>query len=164
MNRVHLLCIALAVGCSGGSAADQVMSTPSTASPRPQPPACGLPDQVQACELSEEELRAVNLRYADRLPYVGNPRAALDVQAQVQKRLASIAKGNPGPDELREALSTAFPELEIATSDNAVRMAGTAFALAVDGGCVFGQIYLGELRVNVGGFINDGGCLAVYGH
>jgi hypothetical protein len=52
------------------------------------------------------------------------------------------------------------PDVQVAL--NAVRQAGTAFAVQVDGGCVFGAVHDGELTVDIGGYINDGGCLATY--
>ncbi len=106
----------------------------------------------------------MNLRYADRLEFSGNPQEANAVADQVRQALAELASVRPAPavEDVRAVLRPWEPEVEVV--DNAVRTAGTAFAVAVEGGCVFGSIYEGELEVAVGGYVHDGGCLASYGH
>jgi hypothetical protein len=52
----------------------------------------------------------------------------------------------------------------VTVSTNAVRTSGTAFAVPVPGGCVFGSVHDGTVDVAVGGYVNDGGCLASCGH
>jgi len=113
--------------------------------------------------VSFEELRRLNLRYADRDPFSGDGPGILKDQARVRAALKVLAK--PTEANFRAALiGSGFSSNNIGTSNNAVRMAGVAFAVTADGGCIFGSSYEGVLTVDVGGYINDGGCLASYGH
>jgi hypothetical protein len=68
----------------------------------------------------------------------------------------------PSPEHVRQALAPWEPGVTLST--DAVRTSGTAFAVSVDGGCVFGSVHDGVVDVEVGGYVNDGGCLASYGH
>lgn len=113
--------------------------------------------------VSFEELRRLNLRYADRDPFSGDGPGILKDQARVRAALKALTK--PTEANFRAALvESGFSSNNIGTSNNAVRMAGVAFAVTADGGCIFGSSYEGVLTVDVGGYINDGGCLASYGH
>lgn len=133
------------------------------------PPAAPLPSKTcataEACGVSFEELRRVNLHYADRLDFHGDPAGALRDERRVKSALTPLASRPATPDDIRAALVGAgFEPGAIQASTNAVRTAGTAFAVSVDGGCVFGAFYARRLTVAVGGYVEDGGCLAEYGH
>jgi hypothetical protein len=158
MRTGHLLPLLLLTGCA---------STSSTLH-EPAPtiaPTCSAADGYARCGVSEEELRAINLHYADRLAFAGDLHAALQDKRRVISLLQPLARRNPTPTDLHTALvAGGYDAASIATATNAVRTAGTAFAVSVDGGCVFGSVYDGKLTVQVGGYVNDGGCLAVYGH
>lgn len=126
-------------------------------------------DNTPCPGVSFEELRDLNLHYADRQDFIGDPTEALRVAEDIRVALAELLAADPAPDldDLRRALAPwATDDADLATSDNAVRTAGVAFALAVPGGCVFGSLAPAatEPEVSVGGYINDGGCLASYGH
>jgi hypothetical protein len=113
--------------------------------------------------VSFEELRRLNLRYADRDPFSGDMRGILKDEARVKVALKALTK--PTEANFRAALvKTGFSSNSIGTTTNAVRMAGVAFAVTADGGCIFGSSYQGVLSVDAGGYINDGGCLATYAH
>jgi hypothetical protein len=123
-----------------------------------------IPHDEGGCGLTFEEQRRLNLRYADRIDFAGDVTSARAVADEVRVALAPLADRRPAPavEDVRAALAPWTPGVEV--SDKAVRRAGTAFGVPVDGGCVFGSIYEGELEVEIGGYINDGGCLGVYAH
>ena len=54
-------------------------------------------------------------------------------------------------------------DVGVTVMTNAVGLPGTAFGVLANGGCVFGSI-LTEISVEVGGYVNDGGCLAIQAH
>lgn len=115
------------------------------------------------CGLTFEQLRDLNMRYADRFDFVGEPADAAVLIGVVRQRLEPFVgvPTTPTEDELYEALDgLSSPQV----SASAVGANGVGFAVSLEGGCVFGSIFEGELTVEYGGFINDGGCLAVYGH
>ena len=118
----------------------------------------------QECHASFEELRKANLRYADRIDFSGDVDAAEATAAEVRAAVEPLATKEPSAtaDDVRTALAKWGRDIQV--SDNAVKTAGVAFAVAVEGGCVFGSLWNGVVEVNVGGYINDGGCLASYGH
>lgn len=123
-----------------------------------------IPKDQGGCGPTFEEQRNLNLRYADRLDFTGDLDKAHEIANQVRAALEQIAAAHPSatPEQVRAALHAWEPDVEV--TDKAVRMAGTAFAVAVGGGCVFGSVYGGEPKVSVGGYISDGGCLATYAH
>jgi len=154
--------LATATGCAATPLSRQPTLTHSTPSPS-APCSTGAGSLTSQCGVSFEELRRLNLRYADRDPFSGDGRGILKDEARVRGALKVLAK--PTVVTVRAALvGSGFSADSIGTSTNAVRMAGVAFAVEADGGCIFGAIYAGELTVDVGGYINDGGCLAAYGH
>jgi hypothetical protein len=116
------------------------------------------------CGLDPEELRETNLAYADRMVFTGDLAAATAIADQARTALGPLAdvQPPPTPDQVADALA-AFDH-HVVVSDNAVRTGGAAFAIDVGGGCVFGSVYDGAVDVEIGGYVNDGGCLAVYGH
>jgi hypothetical protein len=134
------------------------------ASSAPASSACVSNDEPP-CGVSFEELRSTNLHYADRIDFIGDPGPALATAEQVRAALQRVVdelQPNPSPDDIEATLAPWSDEVQVST--NAVRTAGTGFGFPVDGGCVFGSVSNGEVVVNVGGYINDGGCLAVFGH
>ena len=116
------------------------------------------------CGTSPEELREMNLHYADRVEFTGDVAAATIVADEARLALEPLAAAFPVPstDQVRTALLPVSDPVSV--SSNAVRTAGTAFGIGVDGGCVFGSVHDGQVEVEVGGYVNDGGCLASYGH
>ncbi len=181
-NRALLLrslAAALAVGFAVASCSadgdEQVGTGPPTTVPAEQSPrsntadaaifeeACADAPPETHCGVTEAELRDMNLHYADRMDFAGDPADAAPVVGVVRQRLAPYVgtAAQPSAEDVEAALDGLD---SVQTSTNAVRTSGTAFAVAVDGGCVFGSIHDGELTVEIGGYINDGGCLASYGH
>ena len=110
-----------------------------------------------------EEQRRLNLRYAERLPFSGHGEDAAAIAEEVRVALGRFSgrTTNPAPDDVRDALERWAPNVQVTA--NAVRTAGTAFAISVEGGCVFGTVIGGAVSVEVGGNVRDGGCLASYG-
>jgi hypothetical protein len=154
--------LATATGCAATPSSTQLTLTRSTPSPSV---ACstGAGGNTSQCGVSFDESRRLNLRYADRDPFSGDGRGILKDEARARAALKNL--GKPSAVSLRAALvGSGFSTDSIGISTNAVRMAGLAFAVEADGGCIFGAMYAGELSVDVGGYINDGGCLAAYGH
>lgn len=150
----------IATGCSQ-PADDVVAGSPATATTS----ICAhIPTDQGGCGPTFEKQRNLNLRYADRVEFTGDLAAAEEVARRVRAALEPVAAANPTPpvEDVRAALSEWEPDVQVAL--NAVRQAGTAFGLPISGGCVFGAIYQGQLIVEIGGYINDGGCLATYAH
>lgn len=138
----------------------------SSGAPPSPPPECVSEADFETglCGTSPEELREMNLGYADRMDFTGDLAAATSVADDARAALEPLASvlPAPSPDEVQNAL---LPVSEhVTVSANAVRTGGTAFGIAVDGGCVFGNVHEGRVAVEVGGYVNDGGCLASYGH
>lgn len=168
--RSVVVSVALGVallGCGGGDDGGSVETAGSlqedgaaTATTWDDP--CADPRSAR-CEAAWQEQRQSNRRHADRHDFLGDPANAEPTAATVRDRLARFAGGSATPSAaaVEDALE-GLPEVQTAT--NAVATAGTAFGVAVDGGCVFGSIHQGEVRVEIGGYVNDGGCLAVNGH
>lgn len=127
---------------------------------------CTSDEDVEAgrCGLDPEALRESNLAYADRVAFSGDRAAASTIAERVRAALAPLAgaRPSPSPDQVADALAPV--SRNVVVSDNAVRTAGAAFGIEVDGGCVFGSVYGGAIEVEIGGYVNDGGCLAEYGH
>lgn len=149
----------------GANAGETVRMEGSGTADEPAPECRSEADfETGLCGPTFEELREMNLAYADRVDFAGDPDAAAVVADQAAAALQHLAATtpDPSPDQVREALlpvSTA-----VTVSAKAVRTAGAAFAIEVDGGCVFGSVYQGSVEAEVGGYVNDGGCLAEYGH
>ena len=139
---------------------------PGRAAPPPgEAPSCeGADGGPATCGPTFEELRETNLDYADRMPFAGDLPAATAVADEVRVALAPLAPTLPAPTaaEVEAALAPWAPNVTVST--DAVRTSGTAFGVSVDGGCVFGSVHDGTVDVEVGGGVNDGGCLASYGH
>jgi hypothetical protein len=157
----------VAIGCGSGRPVSVGPGADASGSvPFATAPACPYTslDHDEPCGPDPEQLRRDNLRYADRVPFTGDVAAAQAVAEEVRAALVPLADVRPAPplDDVKRALATWEPNIGV--SANAVGAAGSAFAVSVPGGCVFGGIREGNLRVEVGGYVNDGGCLAVYGH
>lgn len=147
---------------------DRVTASLSTAGSEPAAVACADPAPMDddGC-LSWEEQRASNLRHAERLPFEGDPVAAEQVAGEIRNALGMLAvtTSEPTEEQLHAALVPWGADGDpLQVSTKAVRTAGTAFALPLPGGCVFGNVHDGQATVEVGGYVNDGGCLASYGH
>lgn len=125
--------------------------------------ACGDAPPETACGVTQQELHDLNMRYADRMPFTGDLDEARRTADELHARLATLAERSPTPteDEVREALE-GYEGVQ--TSPDPVRASGTGFAVWAGGGCVFGSISDGVITTEVAGPINDGGCLASYGH
>jgi hypothetical protein len=153
-----LLSFVAVAGCGPGVESPRAETSPTTTNPCPTPDACGV---------SFEQLHRDNVRYADRLPFAGNRVMAEDFAARVRAALAPLAGAEQQPTE--EAVQRAIvavlpPSTFVQVSTKARRLPGTAFGAGVADGCIFGNISGGVLTVNVGGYIHDGGCLAVIAH
>jgi hypothetical protein len=148
-------CVGLAA-CGSGPAGRVSPST--TCAPSVNGGACGA--------AGFDQLKQANERYADRMPTTGDTSALPPAVTRVRAALAPVAAqaAPPTVDAVRSVLTGLFPGDFVQVSTNAVRMAGTAFGIGIAGNCVFGQIYDHQLVVQSGGPINDGGCLAEYGH
>ncbi|HKE74298.1 MAG TPA: hypothetical protein VKB57_11820 [Acidimicrobiales bacterium] len=159
-----LAAVALRGGDGGGfdAATDPVAAPSRTTTTR----SCRSDAEYEtvACGLTPEQLRDINLHYADRVAFTGDRSAADALAARARTALAPLASARPQPslDQVQTALAPLAPYVQV--SSNAVRMAGAAFAIGVDGGCVYGSVWQGAVEVRVGGYVNDGGCLASYGH
>ena len=114
------------------------------------------------CGLTPEELREINLHYADRVDFTGDLAAATDVADAARIALEPLASVLPAPS-IEQVQAALAPVGAATVSSTAVRTAGAAFGLEVDGGCVFGSVHQGTVRVEIGGDVNDGGYLASYG-
>jgi hypothetical protein len=149
----------------GGGAASSGGGSSGTPGAQPPPECVSDADfETGLCGTSPEDLREMNLDYADRMDFAGDLAAATLVAEDARAALEPLAPILPAPstDAVHNAL---LPVSEhVTVSANAVRTGGTAFGIAVDGGCVFGNVNQGAVEVEVGGYVNDGGCLASYGH
>jgi hypothetical protein len=157
---VAVVTLAALAGCGSGD--DAVVGSGSRATTTST--CAHIPRDQGGCGLTFEEQRALNLRYADRVPFAGDAAAAAKLVEEVRAAVASLVSVRPSPpvEHVRQALAKWGREVQVL--DNAVRTAGAAFAVPMEGGCVFGSIYEGELKLDFGGYINDGGCLAAYAH
>jgi hypothetical protein len=115
--------------------------------------------------VSFQELKRINQNYADRLDFQGDPAGALAEELQIRRALTPLATSEITETDIRTTLTGAgYRDDTIRTSTNAVRTAGTAFAVSIDGGCIFGAFFSHRLTVAIGGYVVDGGCLAENGH
>lgn len=164
VRAVMAVLVVVAVSACGNAVESQSQG-PAGATPSPSPSRCVLDAEWagQQCGLSESELRSLNLRYADRMPFTGDAQRLARTVAVVRKALAGVRQ--PSDPQIRTALMNAgFAAQYIVTSNNAVRTAGLAYAVQLPDGCVFGSFYDGRFSVESGGWVRDGGCLASYGH
>lgn len=159
---VLVIALLSAAGCSKSSS--ELQAVPPAQATTTTTPCAAQPRDQGGCGPTFEEQRALNLRYAERLAFTGDLQQATATAEEVRGALAPLAGIRPSPsvDDVRAALGRWGRDVEV--SGNAVRTAGTAFAVSVQGGCVFGALYDGALTVEVGGYVRDGGCLASYGH
>lgn len=148
-------------GC-GSRAANPTAAKPSATTTNP----C-LPNG--SCQpASFEELNRVNRRYADRMPFSGDSAKAEEFAARVRQNLSPLADSDayaPPIEDVRRAVVAALPpNTSVGVTTSAFGLPGTAFGADVAGGCVFGSISQRTLNVEVGGYVNDGGCVALLGH
>lgn len=135
--------------------------------PLPHQPACNemdSPGSDSSCGPTWEERHQTNTRHLDRYPFDGDPNAADELADEVRQALEPLAVsgGTPSVPDVETALSDVAPDVQVV--DNAARTRGTAFGIGIDGGCIFGSVHEGEIRVEIDGWIRDGGCLGSYGH
>lgn len=128
--------------------------------------ACGMAhDQYGSCDESTGETRPENPKqYYDRLPFSGSLDHAERVASQVTSLLKPFKErgGTPTTAEVRDALTGVGEYAQV--YDNAVHADGVGFGIWVGDGCVYGNVFEGDLNVEIGGPVNDGGCLAMNGH
>jgi hypothetical protein len=160
---VGVLVVTLVVGTACGTESSLDSAAPAVDDPSLPTTSAACEADPTSCGVSFEELRDDNLRYADRLAFEGDPAEARLTADEVREALAAIAPSLPAPSEEQVADALRGWDL-VVVSASAVKTAGTAFAVEVAGGCVFGSVHDGEVHVAVGGYVNDGGCLASYGH
>lgn len=146
-------------GAAGDSGHDGGLLPPQSVCNEMDPP-----DPDQSCGLTWEEHHQTNTRHLDRYPFDGDPDAADELADEVRQALEPLAaaSGTPSVPDVETALSEVAPDARVV--DNAARTRGTAFGIGIDGGCVYGSVHEGEIRVEIDGWIRDGGCLASYGH
>jgi hypothetical protein len=97
---------------------------------------------------------------AERLEFAGDPVAAATLADRAQAALEPLAGAfaDPTADQVRAALTPVDPD--VAVSSGAEGGSGTAFGIALPGGCVYGVVADGTVEVDVGGYVRIGGCLA----
>jgi hypothetical protein len=117
----------------------------------------------QTCGVSFQQLHASNTMYAARGPFNGIRPEIERLVVKVAQALAPMA-ANPTVASVLTALQRLRPAPSVQVTDHAFAMAGVAFGIEADGGCVYGQIYHGRVSVHIGGYISDGGCLALTAH
>lgn len=145
-----------------GAAPESVV--PQEASDTTTPCPTGGASEAEFCGPSWQEQHDLNMRYADRYEFEGDLDAAEATAAEVEAALRSLvaAEIDPTEEQVADALRQ-FSE-DVTVSSNAVEASGIGFGIQVAGGCVFGDLRSGTIDVEVGGFIHDGGCLALYAH
>ncbi|MDQ6724873.1 MAG: hypothetical protein M3066_01655 [Actinomycetota bacterium] len=123
---------------------------------------------ANACAVGFEQLHRDNVRYAERLPFAGDTVKAQGSAARVRDALSPLARSGeraPAVEAVQGAMMAVLPpKTFVQVMTNARYLPGTAFGAEVAAGCVFGNILDGVLAVDVGGYIRDGGCLAIIGH
>jgi hypothetical protein len=114
-----------------------------------------------------QELNRDNRRPYQRQPFAGDSIRVEESAARVREALSPFedSDAQPAVEDVRQAISAVLPSktlVEVTTT--AFGLPGTAFGAVVGDGCVFGSIHQGTVTVEVGGYINDGGCLPILGH
>lgn len=167
--RAAAVAVALLMAACGDGTSDEAISSPrgsdtdGYASTTVDP--CLVPDpEASRCGIPFDELHELNLRHADRLEFSGDLEVAyavlVDVEARMQELLTT--SGSPTVEQVEQALQEIGEPVN--ASSESVGASGVGFGVQVDGGCVFGHVGNGSFEAEIGGFVNDGGCLALYGH
>ncbi len=147
----------LLAGCGAaapGSASDVSATTPTAACPQVEgaelPPECAPYDP--------ENAMAQNDRYRERIGISAEARAAAEKSIEtVRPRLEALrTDGNISPDAVKAIMTEAgLRDVQLIGDER-----GVAFGVAAPaGGCVYGEVSPRELRIDAGGYIQDGGCL-----
>ncbi|MDQ1597923.1 MAG: hypothetical protein QOI70_1347 [Microbacteriaceae bacterium] len=105
-----------------------------------------------------------NLKYRDRQDLSAQETdAATGFIQPVTTALQPLADGQVPMTKdsvVAAVVSAGFASRDVQT----VEGVGIGFGASTGYGCVFGSVGAGTVSVEVGGYINDGGCLAVSGH
>ena len=140
--------------------------TPQSApAPAPEPtvrcPEGSGMDESDGCfPVDTEAAMDLNNAFRDRR---ATPEGWLEAQAstvaavKIELETIRVTEMQVTPAALHEALSPlGFDSVQARESSGEV-----LFGASVDGGCVFGTLTTDEVTVEAGGYINDGGCLAM---
>jgi hypothetical protein len=103
---------------------------------------------------------------SERLPFRGDGDEAGRTADQIRLTLASLVAASPVPDEVEvhQALTPwARSNHSVEVSTRVVPTSGTGFGVRTPGGCIFGSVDHGTVQVEVGGYVDRGGCLDVDG-
>lgn len=138
--------------------------------PSPSPTAAcpsvpGVPDSSRDCAVFDPEAAmAENERYREQLPV--DPATEVQLEALVEPaRLALEAMPVPPTESAVVAALVSVGVVGDEVQTTGGHGTGVAFGASVGGGCLTGGVReTGEVTVETGGFIRDGGCLALSGH
>ena len=105
---------------------------------------------------------AENERYRERVRLDDGAIARLETYVEPARQALGTLPLPPSTADVEEALrSIGAGFVQTVGGDGA----GVGFGAAVEGGCLFGGIGMtGEIQLETGGHILDGGCLILYGH
>ena len=172
MDRSGRLALGLVVvllmltGCAAGPGVPSPSPTPTAACPKP----IEGPDLEGCVPFDPDASMAQNERYRDRRELSDEQLAqsvAVVAAASIALEPFTLPDATVTETAVVDALVDAgFPRETIQTLV-AERTDGTAvaFGVAADfGGCVFGEVSARGLSIDAGGYILDGGCLAMTGH
>lgn len=134
-------------------------SSPTAACPRVEE----MPDGANCAVYDPDAAMAENRRYKQQMPISPEVRAEFEGYVGPARTALESLKPPASADDVERALgSVGLDEHSVQTDDagNGVR-----FGASTGGGCVKGSVSLdGIVNVSTGGFILDGGCLAMSGH
>ncbi|CAN5121867.1 hypothetical protein BH11ACT4_BH11ACT4_17240 [soil metagenome] len=113
---------------------------------------------------SDAGVHPENEAYRDRMPLAAGDQAMADALIpRVTAALQPLADGTTAVTA--SAVVAAMVTAGFAASDVQVAEgSGVAFGASTGYGCIFGGVNLGQLELDAGGYIKDGGCLALAGH
>ncbi len=151
-----------------GCAADPGAPAPTPTAACPEPVHGSAPDGC--APFDPDAAMAENERYRDRLPLTESQLAdAAEPLAAATTALEPFAL--PGAEVTESAVIEALVDAGFSRSGIqtlvADRADGTSVALGISadfGGCLFGGVSVRGLEIDAGGYILDGGCLAMVGH
>lgn len=152
----------LLCGCASAPEAAAISASPSWINCN----AVSGTEPVSSCAppTSDGGVNPENEAYRERMPVDAADRAALDaLVAPVTAALQPLADGAApitSAAVIAAIVSAGFEAAEVQVAEGS----GVAFGASTGFGCVFGGVQPGRLDVAAGGYINDGGCLALSGH
>lgn len=164
-----LLLAVLAIALAACASPSDDIAVAASASPMPTCAVAEMPgvDAPEGCiTYDAEKNMASNETYRDRMPQPDAGR--MTGEALIEQVTAALTElRNSGATLTEDAVGAAL--VNAGVIEKHIQMLGgaraIAFGAAVDGGgCVFGSITAETVTVDVGGFIMDGGCLAMIGH